>query len=75
VRHPDLRADPIGTAGSIYAALGLPFGDATRGAMEDFLRAREASPGGRHAHALETLGLEAGDVRERLDDYCESVSV
>jgi len=75
VRHPDLRADPIGTAGSIYAALGLPFGDDARGAMEDFLRAREASPGGRHAHALEILGLEAAEVRERLADYCASVSV
>ena len=75
VRHPSLRADPIGMAERIYEALALPFTEEARDGMTGFLEARDASPGGRHHHALETLGLSREGVRDRFADYCEAVDV
>jgi hypothetical protein len=75
VRHPALRADPIGTADRIYEALALPFTEDARDGMTRFLEARGASPGGRHHHALETLGLSREGLRDRFADYCEAVDV
>ena len=75
VRHPALREDPIAMARSIYEALDLPFTDGARAGMTRFLDERAASPGGRHDHALETLGLSREIVRERFADYCAAVDV
>lgn len=75
VRHPSLRADPVGTAERIYEALALPFTEDARDGMTRFLEARDASPDGRHHHALETLGLSREGVRDRFADYCEAVEV
>lgn len=75
VRHPALRADPIGMAGTIYDALDLPFTDEARTAMKNFVEAREAAPVGRHEHDLATLGLSREVVRARFADYCAAVDV
>lgn len=75
VRHPDLRADPIAMVQTIYQTLGLEFSDAARAAMTAFLDQRASSPGGRHQHALETIGLSREIVRDRFADYCAAMSV
>lgn len=75
VRHPDLRADPIGTVRAIYVALDLPFTATAEAAMSRLLEARRVSPHGRHVHALETIGLSRALVRDRLHDYCAAMDV
>ena len=75
VRHPDLRADPVGTVEEIYHSLGLDFTEAARAAMEHHLAARAAKPSGRHLHSIEGFGLRAEAVRERFEAYCTELDL
>lgn len=75
VLHADLRRDPLGTAASIYETLQVPFVEQTSAEMHRHLGEVEATPSGKHSHSLEGFGLTRGQVRERLEDYCEEVGV
>lgn len=75
VRHPELRADPVGTAEAVYRGLGLSFDEGARNELKRFLARRARERRGRHLHSLETFGLSRAVVRERLQDYCEAMDV
>jgi hypothetical protein len=69
VRYEDLVADPVGTAGAVYAHFGLPFTGAAAGAMQALATERvTGSPGTAPAHryALADFGLTDADVTARF---------
>ena len=75
VRHADLRRDPLDTAATIYEKLQIPFVQETPVEMHRHLEKTKAINSGKHAHSLEGFGLTRGQVRERLEGYCDEVGV
>jgi hypothetical protein len=69
VRHADLARDPLAAAQTIYAGLGLEFGEETREAMMCFLAKEAAGPRHRHDHSPAGFGLAGAAIRERFADY------
>ncbi|WP_431240315.1 sulfotransferase family protein [Mycolicibacterium aichiense] len=69
VRFTDFMADEQGTLSAIYAVADQPFDDEVRAAMADFIAEH---PRGRHGEVIYDLadvGLDAGEVAERLGAY------
>ncbi|SBS70722.1 conserved hypothetical protein [uncultured Mycobacterium sp.] len=69
VRFTDFMADEQGTLSAIYELADQPYGDDVRTAMADFIAAH---PRGRHGEVIYDLadvGLDAGEVSERLGAY------
>ncbi|PND58330.1 sulfotransferase family protein [Mycobacterium sp. ENV421] len=69
VRFTDFMADEAGTLAAIYAAADQPFDDEVRTAMAEFIAEH---PRGRHGEVIYDLadvGLDAGEVAERLGAY------
>jgi hypothetical protein len=64
VAYDDLVADPVGTAGAVYAHFGLPF----TGAAADAMRALSTGgrPGAAHQYTLAEFGLTQEQVAERF---------
>ena len=69
VDFADLRADPLGTVGRVYDAIGADLTDDARSAMTA-LDAESASGDRRpqHRYALEDYGLTADEVRAAFAD-------
>ena len=62
-------ADPLAEARRIYAAFGLALGAEAGAAMRAHLERHPQHRHGTHDYQLESFGLEAGRVRERLAAY------
>jgi hypothetical protein len=75
VRHADLARDPVGTAESIYRALGLEMTEPARAAMGAFVRRQAQEHTARHEHALEGFGLTRDAVRDRFADHCQQLDL
>jgi len=71
VRFTDFMADERATLSAIYGLAGQPFDADVRGAMASFIAEH---PRGRHGEVmydLAAVGLDAGDVAQRLRAYRE----
>jgi hypothetical protein len=71
VRFTDFMADECATLSAIYGLAGQPFDADVRGAMASFIAEH---PRGRHGEVmydLAAVGLDAGDVAQRLRAYRE----
>ena len=69
VRFTDFMADEQGTLSAIYALADQPFGDDVRAAMADFIAEHPRGRYGEVIYDLADVGLDAGDVAERLREY------
>jgi hypothetical protein len=66
----DAVADPIGTAGRVLGAVGLPLTGEATAAMEAWIaqdRKRDALP--THRYSAADFGLSPEQIRERFDAY------
>ena len=59
----------------IHSHFGLPFGVATREAVETHANANPKGKHGRHDYSLEEFGLQPERVRERFADYIERFQI
>ena len=71
VRAPDLSRDAVRAISQAYQTLGFTLGDEARRAMRGYLDEKKANRGPRHVHTVEGFGLDADEIRERFDDYCQ----
>jgi hypothetical protein len=71
VRFSDFMADEQGTLSEIYALADQPFGDDVRAAMADFIAEHPRGRYGEVIYDLADVGLDAGEVTERLGAYRE----
>ena len=69
VAYDALVADPIAVVRGIYSRSGDELTPTAEAAMRDYLDAHPQGEHGRHAYALDDLGLDEGDLRERFADY------
>ena len=68
--HAEIVADPMAAMARIYSRFALPFSDAHRARITDFLdRNPAASRLGKHKHSPDQFGIDPDEVRERLADY------
>jgi len=77
VRFLDFRADPIGTVRSIYARLGLDFGDDRAAAMDVWLASDTTERSGRahHQYSLADIGMTEVDIDRLTGDYLSAFDV
>ncbi|HKA13389.1 MAG TPA: sulfotransferase, partial [Myxococcota bacterium] len=75
VRYADLVADPGGTAGRIYAALGWRFTSALRHAVVDYVAIKPRGARGVHHYSLEEFGLDPAVERDRFAFYRDHFGV
>jgi hypothetical protein len=71
VSFADLHADPVGTVGGALVALGLPFSNASRHAVQGWAEDHAAGSEGRHEFTLEEFDLTADGVRAEFGFYLE----
>lgn len=71
VRFTDFMADEQGTLSAIYSLADQPFGDDVRAAMADFIAEHPRGRYGEVIYDLGDVGLDAGEVTERLGAYRE----
>lgn len=69
VRFTDFMADEQGTLSAIYTLADQPFGDDVRAAMADFIAEHPRGRYGEVIYDLADVGLDAGEVAERLRPY------
>jgi hypothetical protein len=69
VRFTDFMADEQGTLSAIYELADQPYGDDVRAAMADFIAAHPRGRYGEVIYDLADVGLDAGEVSERLGAY------
>jgi hypothetical protein len=69
VRFTDFMADEQGTLSAIYELADQPYGDEVRAAMADFIAAHPRGRYGEVIYDLADVGLDAGEVSERLGAY------
>jgi hypothetical protein len=65
----DLQDDPVDALGGAYEHIGVPFGDASRRAVEYWAGRHEPGSHGTHAYDLADFGLDAERVRARFSSY------
>jgi hypothetical protein len=69
VRFTDFMADERGTLSAIYELADQPYGDDVRAAMADFIAAHPRGRYGEVIYDLADMGLDPGEVSERLGAY------
>lgn len=79
IHYKHLVADPVGTADRLYSEFGLPFTDAARDAMTQWLGARnrhgQTQSGVRHSYSLADFGLTEDMVEEAFGDYLDRYGI
>jgi hypothetical protein len=68
----DLQDDPVDALGQAYEHIGVPFGDASRQAVEHWAGRHEPGSHGTHSYDLADFGLDADRVRARFAPYLEA---
>jgi hypothetical protein len=71
VRFTDFMSDERGTLSAIYELADQPYGDDVRSAMAGFIAAHPRGRYGEVIYDLADVGLDAGEVAERLSAYRE----
>ena len=69
VRFTDFMADEQGTLSAIYALARQPYNDEVRSAMADFIAEHPRGRYGEVIYDLADVGLDPGEVAERLSAY------
>jgi hypothetical protein len=64
-------SDPISAVTEVYGYFGLPLGDATLGAMREYVASHPQRKHGKHEYSLEEYGLSPESIRERLGFYLD----
>ena len=75
VYYDDLMRDPEGTIASIYDHFQMPFSDAARKSVGDWLKENPQDKHGRHKYTPEQFGLSAEHIRERFAFYIEKYDI
>ena len=75
VRYDDLVADPVQTVATVYEQLGDELAPQARGAMADFVAARDTHRAGAHQYDPAEFGLDAGELARRFAGYAEKYQV
>ena len=77
VRFLDFQADPLGTVGRIYAALGIGTAPERERAMADWLAQDSAQRSSRkhHQYSLSDVGLTEADIDRMTGDYLRAFDV
>jgi Sulfotransferase family len=75
VRYDDLVADPVQTVAIVYEQLGGQLAPEARGAMADFVSARDTHRAGAHQYDPAEFGLDAGELARRFAGYAERYHV
>ena len=75
VQFDRLRADPVGTAKEVYAALGREMGAAAEAGLRDWLAGNGVHKYGKHVYERGWFGLEAGGAAAAegaaaFEQYC-----
>lgn len=71
VRYEELVADPIGMVERLASRLQLPWSEATRARLEQWMIDNPRHQHGRHRYDAEDFGLDVGALRERFAAYRE----
>jgi hypothetical protein len=69
VSFADLQNDSVKTVADSYEKLGLEFGDAARGKVQQWADGHKPGARGTHAYELADFGLTEGQVRDVFGDY------
>lgn len=77
VKFLEFQADPIGTVGRIYAALGIDFPEGRRAAMAGWLAedSRARSNRRHHQYTLADVGLTVAEIDRMTGDYLKAFDV
>lgn len=75
IHYADLMRDPIGTARTLYAALGDPFTPEVEAAMQAWLDDNPQQKFGKHEYRLGEFGLTPETVRPRFERYLSRYQV
>ncbi len=74
IHFSELMTDTITTIGKAYKALGMPFSDTAKTAIEDYLQARPRTQFGKHKYAYaDSVDLER--ERLRFQDYMDHYAI
>jgi len=71
VRYADLVADPVGTAASVCAFIGLPFTASVELAMRSYLDSHASEASSAHRYSAADFGLSVADLERRFAAYRE----
>jgi hypothetical protein len=66
-----LNDDPVGTVAGAFETLGVPFGDASRSAVQQWAGAHRPGQDGSHDYTLDEFGLTTEGVRKEFGFYLE----
>ena len=69
VRYPDLMADPVGTVARVCEEAGMPFGDGSRAAVQQWIDDHPSGEHGVHRYTAAEYGLDEDRIRERFSFY------
>jgi hypothetical protein len=75
VHYADLVRDPVATVEKVYERTGIELDDTTRAAFAAYVQAHPRGEFGAHRYDFESLGLDAGALRERFADYIERYDI
>jgi hypothetical protein len=73
--YADLVVDPVAAAEACYASWGIPFSDAARAGMVNYVNARPRGRHGTHEYALGDFGLDLAAERARFAPYIRAFNV
>ena len=71
VPYDDLVADPVAAVRSIYEHAGDELASKAESLMRRYVTEHPRGEHGRHAYALDELGLDRGELDERFAAYCD----
>jgi hypothetical protein len=71
IGHKAIVSDAVGTAERIYAFFDIPFTEAARAALVQFVEENPKEKHGSHEHSIEELGLSKPRIAEIFADYIQ----
>ncbi len=72
VLQTDMRESPVDAIRGVYAALDMEFDETAQNALENHLEQSSGAPHHSHEHSPDGFGLEAGEIRERMQSYVDA---
>ncbi len=75
IRYTDFVAHTMAVVDEIYDRLALPYSDAVRGAIANYVEQHPRGKHGSHDYQLEQFGLTREQVLERFSDYIQTYQI
>ncbi|KAA1191980.1 sulfotransferase [Pseudohalioglobus sediminis] len=72
VLQTDMRESPVDAIRGVYAAFDMEFDETAQNALANYLEQSSSAPRHRHEHSPDGFGLEAGEIRERMQSYVDA---